>query len=48
MDTLIIVVVAIAGIAAFVGLLCFVSWGVDRVIKEYIDYARKGKDDGSD
>jgi hypothetical protein len=24
------------------------SWAIDKGIKEYIDYARKGKDDGSD
>jgi MFS superfamily sulfate permease-like transporter len=48
MTIAIVVVVAIAGFAVFVGLLWACAWAIDKGIKEYIDYARKGKDDGSD
>jgi len=46
----ILIIVAVVGLAILFGVLGL--WGlseaIDKGIKEYIDYARKGKDDGSD
>jgi hypothetical protein len=46
----ILIIVAVVGLAILFGALGL--WGlseaIDKTIKDYIDYARKGKDDGSD
>jgi len=45
MTIAILVIVAVACAAAFVGLLWACAWAIDSGIKQYIDYARKEKDD---
>jgi hypothetical protein len=46
----ILVAVAVIGGVLLLGFLAVwgLSWGIDKAIKDYIDYARKEKDDDSD
>lgn len=45
-----LVAIVAIGVVCLFGFLVLwaAAWTIDRVIKDYIDYARKGKDDGSD
>jgi hypothetical protein len=44
-----VAIVAIGAVCLFGFLVLWgCAWAIDKGIKEYIDYARKGKDDGSD
>jgi hypothetical protein len=47
MTALLIVGIVAAVLAALVGVLWLGAWGIDQVIKEYIDYAKEGKKRGS-
>jgi len=47
MFILILAGVVVGGIVLLGLLLWGLSWALDSTIKEYIDYAKKGKGDGS-
>lgn len=47
--TIAIIVLVVVGVVLLVGgIIWFGSWALDKTIKEYLDYARKGKGDGSE
>jgi len=43
MTVVIIVAVVLAGLVVSFGVLWAAAWAIDKGIKDYIDYAKKGK-----